>query len=383
MHAAVIGAGAFGGWSALFLRRLGWRVTLVDAWGAGNSRSSSGGETRIIRSIYGNDRTSVQMAARSLSLWKEHEQRWRKALYIRTGMLFLAAKEDSFLAESQTALASENIAFENLSPTEAAHRFPQISFEDVGSLLFEPGGGALFARDNCRTVVENFVAEGGEFVTAAAHRPSIKNGQAAVKLASGDSLHADTYIFACGPWMGQLLPDVIGPLIQPTRQEVLFMGTPAGDASFNAEAMPCWADRTSGHKFYGIPSIQNRGFKLAFDLRGPIFDPNTEDRNVPPSTVVAVREYLRRRFPKLADAPLVESRVCQYENSPDLGIIIDRHPEASNVWLVGGGSGHGYKHGPAVGEYVAGRIASGSTTSPEFSLARFSISDTQQKSTTI
>src|SRR6185312_2515551 len=213
MHAVVIGAGAFGGWTALFLRRLGWRVTLIDAWGAGDSRASSGGETRIIRSIYGDDRTSVRLAARSLALWKEHEQRWRKTLYVRTGMLFLAEKDDSFLVESQAALADENINFENLSAAEASRRFPQASFENIGSVLFEPEAGALSARENCRTVVEHFVGQGGEVITAAASRPSVKNGRAILQLTSGDSLQADMYVFACGPWMGQLFPDVIGPLI--------------------------------------------------------------------------------------------------------------------------------------------------------------------------
>jgi glycine/D-amino acid oxidase-like deaminating enzyme len=383
MHAAVIGAGAFGGWIALFIRRLGWRVTLIDAWGAGNSRASSGGETRIIRSIYGNDRTSVRLAARSLALWKEHEQRWQKALYVRTGMLFLATKDDPFLAESQSALADENIGFESLSVAEASRRFPQISFEDIGTVLFEQDAGALFARENCSTVVEHLVAEGGEFITAAARRPSIKNNHAIFELTSGDPLQADMYVFACGPWMGQLFPEVIGSRIQPTRQEVLFFGAPPGDVCFNADAMPCWADRTSELKFYGLPSIQNRGFKLASDLRGPVFDPNTEDRVVAPSTIATVREYVRHRFPNLADAPLVESRVCQYENSPDLSLIVDRHPEAANVWLIGGGSGHGYKHGPAIGEYVAGRIASGIAPPSEFGLARFAATNTQGRSSTI
>jgi glycine/D-amino acid oxidase-like deaminating enzyme len=183
--------------------------------------------------------------------------------------------------------------------------------------------------------------------------------------------------------LGQIFPDVIGSRIQPTRQEVLFFSTPPADTAFDAGVMPCWADRTSKLKFYGLPSIQSRGFKLASDLRGPAFDPNTEDRAVPLSTVATVREYLQHRFPKLADAPLFESRVCQYENSPDLGLIIDRHPKAANVWLIGGGSGHGYKHGPAIGEYVAGIVASGVVPSPEFSLARFAAINTERKSSTI
>ncbi|HVQ12270.1 MAG TPA: FAD-dependent oxidoreductase, partial [Vicinamibacterales bacterium] len=99
------------------------------------------------------------------------------------------------------------------------------------------------------------------------------------------------------------------------------------------------------------------------------FDPDIGDRTVDDKSVETARAWLRRRFPAMTDAPLVESRVCQYENTASGDFLIDRHPEHENAWIVGGGSGHGFKHGPAVGEYVAGLIAGTTTPEAAFALA--------------
>src|SRR5262249_10619629 len=143
--------------------------------------------------------------------------------------------------------------------------------------------------------------------------------------------------------------EVLGERVKPTRQEVFFFGTPAGDARFNEELLPVWSDRPR----YGIPGNEGRGFKIADGTLGPAFDPTSGERTVSAAGLRAARDYVASRFPGLKGAPLVESRVCQYENSPDGRYIVDRHPHAENVWLVGGGSGHGYKMGPALGERVA------------------------------
>ena len=122
---------------------------------------------------------------------------------------------------------------------------------------------------------------------------------------------------------------------------------------------------------YGIPGNEWRGFKVADDARGPVFDPTAGERLPSPEALRSARDYLAFRFPALKDAPLLEARVCQYENSPDEHFIVDRHPRADNVWLVGGGSGHGFKHGPAVGELVAGLVLDGHAPDPQFRLDRF------------
>jgi glycine/D-amino acid oxidase-like deaminating enzyme len=190
-------------------------------------------------------------------------------------------------------------------------------------------------------------------------------------LSDGSELTADQYVFACGPWLGKLFPETIGNRVRATKQDVFFFGAPAGDERFSESKLPVWADHRSDRFLYGIPASQGRGFKIADDARGPEFDPTSGERVVSPERLRSIREYIGFRFPALKNAPLLETRVCQYENSPDNHFIIDRHPSAENVWLVGGGSGHGFKHGPALGETVAGWVMENIDPDPLFRLARF------------
>ncbi len=366
----VVGAGAFGGFSAISLLRRGAKVTLLDTWGPGNSRASSGGETRVIRAVYGPDRIYVEMVARAFRLWRENEERWKRRLYRRTGALWMVADQGEYVSAALPILRENGFAFEELSAQEAARRFPQINFEGVRWALYEKEAGYLLARRACAEVLDGFLAEGGEYRPLAATAGEIAGGQMKnVRLSDGAELSADAYVFACGPWLGRLFPDVLGDLIQSTRQEVFYFGTPAGDNRFSEERMPVWVDVP--RFFYGIPGNERRGFKLADDARGAPFDPTSGERISSREGLKAARDWLAFRFPALAGAPLVESRVCQYENSPDHHFIVDRHPEAGNMWLVGGGSGHGFKHGPALGEHVASVVLGEKPIEPMFSLSRF------------
>lgn len=370
-HVLVVGAGAFGGWTALYLLRGGARVTLLDAWGPGNSRASSGGETRVIRATYGPRAIYTRLAARALTLWKEHDRRWGRGLYHGIGVLWLAEDDDQFERAAPPILTAAGVPFEQLDRAEVRRRYPQISSDKVRWAIFEPEGGYLRARAACAAVLDAVRAEGGEYREVAVRPGAIAAGALRdVRLSDGSSLAADSYVFACGPWIGPLFPDVVGHRVTPTRQEVFFFGTPAGDARFTEARLPVWADH--GRRFmYGIPGNEWRGFKVADDTRGPVFDPTAGERTVTPEGLRAAREYLAYRFPALAGAPLLEARVCQYENTLDEGFLIDRHPEAANLWLMGGGSGHGFKHGPAVGEFVARLVLEGGATDPLFRLERF------------
>jgi glycine/D-amino acid oxidase-like deaminating enzyme len=366
----VVGAGAFGGWTALMLRRRGARVVLVDAWGPGNSRASSGGETRVIRGVYGADRIYTAMARRAFELWHENETRWKKALYTRTGALWMVADEGEFVRAALPFLREFNFGYDELTPAEAAKRYPQIAFDGIRWALLEREAGFLFARRSCADVVDGFVAEGGEYRQGQAAPGEIAGGRlSGVALSDGTRLTADAYVFACGPWLPKVFPALLAKRIEPTRQEVFFFGTPAGDPRFSETQMPVWVE--TPRFFYGIPGNERRGFKIADDTRGPAFDPTSGDRAVSAEGLKSAREYVARRFPALASAPLVESRVCQYENSTDHHFIVDRHPEAANVWILGGGSGHGFKMGPAVGELGAGNVLGERALEPFFSFARF------------
>jgi glycine/D-amino acid oxidase-like deaminating enzyme len=368
---AVVGAGAFGGWTALHLLRRGARVTLVDAWGPGNSRASSGGETRIIRGTYGPDGIYTRMVARALDLWRENEKRWNIKLYHRTGMLWMAASDDRYEKAALPHLRDAGLEFEELATAEAAKRYPQINFDGVKWVILEKDAGYLTARRACEAVLEGFLAKGGEYRELAVVSTEIDGHEMrGVKLSDGSTLSADVYVFARGPWLGKLFPEVLGNLVKPTRQELFYFGTPKGDLRFTEQAFPVWIDN-GPRLFYGIPGNQWRGFKLGDDTRGPEFDPTIGDRTPTAQGIESARKYLAYRFPALKDAPLSESRVCQYEQSPDGQFIVDRHPGAANAWLVGGGSGHGFKHGPALGEMVSGLVLGKNSPDPFFGLSRF------------
>jgi glycine/D-amino acid oxidase-like deaminating enzyme len=311
------------------------------------------------------------MAARALTLWKEHEKRWRRRMYHGIGVLWLVESDEQYEKDALPILRDAKIVFEELTGAEVVRRFPQINCDRVRWAILEKDGGYLTARRACAAVLEGFLAEGGEYRELAVQSPLPRGGEiSSVTLSDGTTLSGDRFVFACGPWLGSLFPDVIGDRVRATRQEVFFFGAPPGDLRFTEEALPVWADH--GTRFmYGIPGNEWRGFKVADDTRGPVFDPTNGERTPSAEALQTARDYLAYRFPGLKGAPLLEARVCQYEGSPDEHFIIDRHPAAANAWLVGGGSGHGYKHGPAVGELVARLVLTGEAPDAQFRLSRF------------
>ena len=366
----VVGAGAFGGWSALQFAQRGTRVTLVDAWGPGNSRASSGGETRTIRATYGPAHTLyVKMVARALQLWQEYQQRWNLKLFFRSGALRMAGADDSYETAALPVLKEAGIRFEKLSAAECARRWPQVNFDGVSWSVFEPDSGFLAARRGCEAVLVAFLKEGGQYRQAQATPGRIKGRRMdGISIDTGELLKADFYVFAPGPWLGSVFP-FLRQSITPTRQEVFFFGTPAGDTRYSEEQLPTWIDGGK-HPFFGVPGNHWRGFKIADDTRGPVIDPSTMEREISQEKLSAARAYMKLRFPALSDAPLLESRVCQYENSTDHNFILDRHPESDNVWIVGGGSGHGFKHGPVMGEMLADAVLGSKEPPTEMGLGR-------------
>ncbi len=353
-HVAVIGAGAFGGWTALSLLRSGVRVTLVDAWGPGNSRSSSGDETRVIRSTYGANAFYFDMNVRALELWKENEAKWNKKLFHPSGVLWLCYEEKTPLVDDSIPFAKRHgMPYEFIERADLKRRYPLVNTEDLHHGWLDPFGGYLKARESCQAVGEAFIREGGTFVQAFATPDAIQSGKLnGVKLSDGTILNADAYLFACGSWMGQLFPEVLGNVITCTKQEAYYFGVPQKDSQAY-DAMPAWVDVDGDDYYYGIPGNANRGFKIGVDRRGEPFNPTSGDRIINPDVLAKARKFIEHRFPGLKNAPLVESRVCPYENSPDGNFIFDKHPEADNIIFLGGGSGHGFKHGPALGEWVA------------------------------
>jgi glycine/D-amino acid oxidase-like deaminating enzyme len=310
------------------------------------------------------------MAADSLPQWKALSAVSGLPIFVPCGVLFFFPTEEPYVADSIAAHKSASLSTEVLTQSQMARRFPMIDFDGISVGLYEPEFGALMARRSVLTLVERFVREGGSYVHGAAAAPSENGGELReVRLSSGERVSADRFVFALGPWLPKLFPDVIGPRILPTRQEIFFFAPPAGDGRFDAGAMPAWADFNGGDIFYGFPDLETRGVKFAHDEHGIEVDPDTQDRRYTEAALAEVVAFRDRRFPLLKGARLTEARVCQYENSSNGDFLIDFHPRWRNVLLVGGGSGHGFKHGPEVGRYAAARLTGSVGPEPRFSIA--------------
>jgi sarcosine oxidase len=374
----VVGAGVFGSWTAYLLNHAGAKVALVDAYGPGNSRASSGGESRIIRLGYGSDEIYTRSAQRSLHLWQEFSERAspksrsensnNEGLYRQTGVLWLAREHDTYCEATLSNLRLVGASSERLDHDDLRRRYPQIEFQETQWGILESNAGILMARRAVQALCTAAQSNGVTYFQHAVVAPQQTAQQLRyVTTASGDAIYADKFIFACGPWLPKLFPERLGDRFHITKQEVFFFGVPPGDRRFDPPEMPAWIDFND--LVYAIPNLDNRGFKLAIDAHGPEFDPDSGERLASHEGSAATRNYLARRIPALANAPVLESRVCQYENTSNGDFLIDAHPEISNAWLVGGGSGHGFKHGPAVGEYVVKLIAGNNDPEPRFSFA--------------
>ncbi|MEO6065557.1 MAG: N-methyl-L-tryptophan oxidase [Lysobacterales bacterium] len=364
----VIGAGVFGAWVAWHLLRSGMRVLMVDQYGPATARASSGGETRVIRMAYGPDEIYTRMAQRSLVQWKEFFAHiHRPELFRETGVLWLADADYAPAAQSVDVLAHNGVRHEVLDSNALARRYPQLVVPPGGWAVFEPDSGALLARRAVQAVVEDNLRAGAELRIDHVAAPVGDTHLDEIRTASSEIFSAGQFVFACGPWLGRALPDVLGGRIFPTRQEVFYFGTAQGDHRFASPALPIWLDFERG--YYGMPDIDGRGFKIAHDTHGEPMDPDTADRAPTAERIAHAREFLARRFPGVAAAPLLSAEVCQYENTSNGDFIIDRHPGFDNVWIAGGGSGHGFKHGPAVGEYLVERMLRDGRVEPRFSLS--------------
>lgn len=363
-HIAVVGAGAFGGWTALHLLRQGFKVTLIDAWGAANSRSSSADETRVIRSTYGANETYFDLNVRALELWKENEKRFSKKLFFNTGVLWFCYEENTPLVDDSIPFAKKhNMMYELLSASQLSKRYPFVHTTDVHHAYFDPFGGYLKAREATQAVLHAFIEEGGTFIQAHVAPEKLNHRTHSIQLSTGENVKASAFIFACGSWLGKLFPEILGKTITCSKQEVYYFGVPHHQLK-SYENFPVWIDVDGKDFYYGIPGNDNRGFKVGVDRKGEVFDPSTGDHILNRTVLEHARTFLGHRFPALKDAPLLENRVCPYENSPDGNFLFDMHPEANNVFFLGGGSGHGFKHGPALGELV-GQVLSGTAKVPD------------------
>jgi glycine/D-amino acid oxidase-like deaminating enzyme len=346
----VVGAGVFGGWTALHLREMGLSVLLIDQYGPGNAKSSSGGDLRQIRATYGDRELYSRWAMQAWERWKIREAEWDLKLLFPTGGFTLAREWNKNLTDTKNVFDRLKIPYEVIPPDELKRRYPQmISDSNESFAFYTPTTGLLKSREGCVAVAHAFETKGGRFVLGKAALGRKSGGRLQdLTLSSGPTIAAQTFVYACGPWLPRIFPDVMKDKLSVQRRAYFMIGTPAGDDRFSYPNIP---NGGGGH-----PSIEGAGFMVSAGSGTVEVDPDTHDRVPTESDARQIREMLARRFPALKDQPILGAHICQSDDSIDGNFIVDRHPELDNVWIVGGGSYHGYKFGPVLGDYVAGRI---------------------------
>ena len=353
--AVVVGAGIFGSSLAHRLAGSGWEVTLVEQYTPGHVRAASGGESRLIRFSHGPDAWYTRSARRALDLWRELEAESGASVLVQSGVAWFARAEDGWEAVSESVLREQGIPTERLSPDEGGRLFPNFDGAGLSYILFEPEAGVLRARDATRVMAEQAIARAALFRHGRAEPDA-----AAVRL-DGEVLEADRVVWACGPW----LKGVFGELVElrVTKQDVFFFGAPP---EWQMPGVPAWVEYDGA--CYGTGDLDGRGFKACPDREGPPLDPDAADRVPSQDSEREARAYLSERFPALAGAALVGTRTCPYSLTGDTNFVVSPHPEHEHVWLLGGGSGHGFKHGPALAEYVERLLNDEEPPDPRFGL---------------
>jgi sarcosine oxidase len=369
MKILVIGAGVFGAWSAKFLADAGHTVTLVDAYGPANDRSSSGDHSRVIRAGYGSDEIYAQWASQAWADWAWLSNRSGQELITQTGAVFLGEPGNAYVRDTFATLTALNLPVERLEPAALGERFPAFALQELGTAVYETLAGVIRARRAVHALIETLWHDHRVSITPA-HVEPVDEQRASLEVitSSNGPLHTDAYVFACGAWLPRLFPEGIGARIRPTRQEVLYFSALGDTGDASAAALPVWIDFAAG--LYGLPDLHRNGCKVGVDRHGPVVDPDTVPRVADPAVVEWAHERATRRVPALQGARVTEARVCQYENTSSGDFIIDRHPQWPNCWLVGGGSGHGFKHGPSVGRHVAALVSGRAEVIARFSLAQ-------------
>lgn len=401
----VIGAGAWGSFTAMNLRKMGAKVTLVDAYGPGNSRSTSGDESRGVRSSYGDKTGSLGelwmlWARESMKRWIAFDDEWgremRLNLFHTTGDLIMRTEWDNFQLRTKVWWDKNKIPYQILNPDDVRKAFPVISMEDITAVIYEPDAGVVRARRAAQTAASVFERLGGKIMIGRATPSKISNGQLEeISLDTGATLRADKFVFAVGPWLGKTFPDIFAKKTRVPIGYVCYFGTPVGDHRFTFPNLPSF--NFPGVTGWPALPVDNRGFRVRGSERAPTppgevanagrgnatgggvapagapadgrgggrggsnggatagggfgqqadvppaqQDPDTSDRWADQSRIDGSRRFVAHRFPALKDAPIAQTHACHYESTSSSNFIIDVHPQMSNAWIVAGGNAEGF-----------------------------------------
>ncbi len=375
--AIVIGAGAMGSAATYYLSERGESVLLLEQFELDHQKGSSHGYSRIIRYCY--DRSEyVELAIDNYPLWFALQEELGEALYVKTGGFDFGPADDDRLQDTLAAINANNIEYEMLSVEEAQYRFPQFQLNADFQVLYQADGGFIKAS---KAVLGH--------ITLAKRRGATVKDRTAVRqiqikpnsvdiITDGGTYSAGKLIVTAGSWTKSLLAQtgIDLPLV-PLRCQLNFL-MPEDIAAYDAANCPVWRAHvrdlfSSPVYIYGLPSYDNTGFKIAWHGGQALRHPSETDYQPDEDNILSLRAFMRAHIPGVADAPLRDSRICLYTQTPDEHFIIDTHPAHEHIVIGAGFSGHGFKFSTIIGKMLTDLALDGATPHNDrlFKISRF------------
>lgn len=359
--AIVVGAGVFGTTAALALRERGWRVSLIDTGPIPHPLAASTDISKVIRMEYGADEGYMALMETARDGWLQWNRRWRAAgraaLYNETGVVMLCREPMSpggFEYESWQLLVKRGHSPERLDATAVASRFPAWRADAYVDGFFHARGGYAESGRVIAALAEHCRHESIDVIESHVSK-IVEKGSAVsgVETADGTRHDADVVVVAAGAWTGTLVP-ALAPCIAATGHPVFHL-RPRDAAMFAADRFPTFTADVSRTGYYGFPVNRDGVVKIANHGVGATVDPDGE-RTVTATDEAQLREFLSDTFPALADADIVYTRLCLYSDTQDEHFWIAADPRRAGLVVAGGGSGHGFKFAPVLGDLVADAV---------------------------
>jgi sarcosine oxidase len=369
-NAIVLGLGAMGSATLCQLALRGWRVLGLDQYAQGHSLGSSHGDSRIIRETYFEQPLYVPLVRRAHDLWRELEERSGAALMTINGGLMIGPRDGAVVSGTLRSAAEHGLPHEVLTPEATRERFPAFQLSDDLVAVLDPRAGYL-DPEACNTAHIDVAREAG--AEARFDEPVqqwLPDGEGVRVTTPVGNYLADRLVIAGGGWSAELLRELQLPLTVE-RQAVFWFEPGAQAEQYNRAQFPIYAyEYKQGSICYGFPRLA-RGVKASVMHDGEISNhPDRVRRAIDESDAEPLRKALRPVLPALADAPIRESSVCIFTNTPDRDFIVDFHPDYPQVLVSSACSGHGFKFASALGEVHADILTTGSS---RFDLSPFRI----------
>jgi glycine/D-amino acid oxidase-like deaminating enzyme len=367
---AVIGGGVFGLWTALALLSRGAQVELLDGHGVGNEHGMSVAPYRLIRALYGDRHLYIKLVAESLRDWNKLQADERASLFEQVGVWWMFPNEaPQFVLDALPVCGQYDLPVFPVSLEDASRQFPHVNYDGIASIYLDESAGFLRADKCCQALFTQFLKQGGKYRWGHVSRIGDTVGNNLRRLACSDRdwVEADHYVFACGPWLKDLFGELFGKITLTRQLEYYFeLGS-----ALNGKKAPVMIDFGDGDSlFYGLHDPAERCFKIGDDKPHGLIDTSL-NQEATEQEIENGQSLLEKRFPGLEGIKLKKARVCRYDRTPLHDLIADKHPGLDNVWIVGGGSGHGFKTSPAVGRYMSRLVLDEITELiPEFGIRR-------------